>query len=60
MATHVSSDGLDRTLPEEFEGNQWIEYLRGKYQGSVDVILHNFGHGHLLEDANGLEQKAED
>ncbi len=39
MSKFLSTSGIDRTLPDEFENEDWVGYLQGKYQEEAEKII---------------------
>lgn len=39
MSKFLSTESIDRTLPEEFEKEDWKEYLRAKYGEEAEKII---------------------
>lgn len=43
MSKFLSTESIDRTLPEEFEKEDWKEYLRAKYREEAEKIISEIG-----------------
>lgn len=39
MSKFLSTESIDRTLPDEFEKEDWKEYLRAKYREEAMKII---------------------
>lgn len=39
MSKFLSTESIDRTLPDEFENEDWKEYLKAKYWGEAERII---------------------
>ncbi len=42
MSKFLSTESIDRTLPDEFENEGWVDYLRGKYQEEAEKIISSY------------------